>query len=75
MDETSADENERIEAFKRKLAIWDYNTNLEEAEKRGKEEGKKEKQQEIAKKMKEKGIDISTIIEITGLKKEEIEKL
>lgn len=71
----SADENERIEAFKRKLAIWDYNTNLEEAEKRGKEEGKKEKQQEIAKKMKEKGIDISTIIEITGLKKEEIEKL
>ena len=48
----SADENERIEAFKRKLAIWDYNTNLEEAEKRGKEEGEKEKQQEIAKKMK-----------------------
>ena len=71
----SADENERIEAFKRKLAIWDYNTKLEEAEKRGKEEGEKEKQQEIAKKMKEKGIDISTIIEITGLKKEEIEKL
>lgn len=71
----SADENERIEAFKRKLAIWDYNTNLEEAEKRGKEEGEKGKQQEIAKKMKEKGIDISTIIEITGLKKEEIEKL
>ena len=75
MDETSADENERIEAFKRKLAIWDYNTNLEEAEKRGKEEGEKEKQQEIAKKMKEKGTDIKYIKEITGLTEEEIEKL
>ena len=25
LDEMSADENERLEAYKRKLAIWDYN--------------------------------------------------
>lgn len=40
-----------------------------------KEEGKKEKQLETAKKMKAKDMDIDTIIEITGLTKEEIEKL
>ncbi len=40
-----------------------------------KEEGKKEKQLEVAKKMKAKDMDIDTIIEITGLTKEEIEKL
>ena len=84
LDEMSTDENERIEAFKRKLAIWDYNTTMaearEEGEKSGREVGEKigekrgeqRKQQEIAKKMKEKGIEIETIVEITGLTKEEI---
>ena len=37
-------------------------------------EGKKERSIEIAKKMKEEKMDISTIAKITGLKKEEIEK-
>ena len=37
--------------------------------------GKKEREKEIAKKMKEKNIPIETIIEITELTKEEIEKL
>ena len=75
LDEMSADENERIEAFKRKLAIWDYNTTMEESEKKGKEEGQKTEKLEIAKKMKEKGMAVEDIIEITGLTKEEIESL
>ena len=75
LDEMSADENERLEAFKRKLAIWDYNTTMEESEKKGKEEGRKTEKLEIAKKMKEKGMAVEDIIEITGLTKEEIESL
>ena len=38
-------------------------------------EGKKERSIEIAKKMKAKKTDIDYIVEITGLTKEEIEKL
>ena len=41
----------------------------------GRKEGKIEGKIEIAKKMKTKGMDVDTIIEITGLSKEEIEKL
>ncbi|MBR3002812.1 MAG: hypothetical protein IKF38_04560 [Clostridia bacterium] len=40
-----------------------------------KREAKEETKKETAKKMLEKGIGINTIIEITGLTKEEIEKL
>ncbi len=75
LDEMSADENERIEAYKRKLAIWDYNLNIEEATKEGRESGLQEGLQEVAKKMKEEGDTIEHIIKITGLSKEEIEKL
>lgn len=41
----------------------------------GKEEGKAQEKIETARKMKEKGIEISLIAEITGLSKEKIEKL
>lgn len=47
----------------------------EEGMKQGMKQGKKDERIEIAKKMKNKGIDIDSIIEITGLLKEEIEKL
>ena len=43
--------------------------------KEGEKKGKKEKQIEIAKKMIKKGMEIKTVIEITGLDKKEIEKL
>ena len=50
-----------------------------EGEKRGEEKGRKEGERkkaiETAKKMKEKGMDIQTIKEITGLSREKIEKL
>lgn len=38
-------------------------------------EGERKKQLEVAKKMKSKNMDIDTIIELTGLSKEEIVKL
>lgn len=53
---------------------WKENGVAEGIEK-GKKVGEKEEQKKIAQKMKEKGIDIETIIEITELTKEEIEKL
>ena len=71
LDEMSADENERLEAYKRKLAVWDYNVSIAEATERGKEEEKIT----IAKKLKQKGIDTKALIEITGLNKEKIENL
>ena len=71
LDTMSADENVRFDAFKRKVAIWESNMLKQE----GLEEGEAKKQNEIAKKMKEKGISIELIIETTGLTKEEVEAL
>lgn len=83
LDEMSADENERLEAYKRKLAVWDYNVSIAEATERGKSEGieegkiegKIEEKVVIAKKLKRKGMDTKTIIEVTGLSKEKVENL
>ena len=87
LDEMSADENERWEAFNRKLAIWDYNVNIQMATDKGKEEGLAEgekigektgrnlEKEEMAKKLKQKGMKIEEIIEITGLSKEKINSL
>jgi predicted transposase/invertase (TIGR01784 family) len=41
----------------------------------GEEKGKEEKAKETAKRMLEKGFETNIIMEITGLKKEEVEKL
>ena len=71
LDEMSADENERLEAYKRKLAIWDYNVSINEATDRG----KKEKELEIAKNLKKQGVGIEIIIKATGLSREEVESL
>lgn len=78
-------EDEKIErlAFLRQKAIMDekaiYAAGLDKGELRGKEvgikEGEKRNQLEVAKRMKAKGMDIDTIIEITELTKDEIEKL
>ena len=42
---------------------------------KGKEEGHSDEKKEIAKKMKEEGLEIDMIIKITNLSREEIEKL
>ena len=67
----TGDEEERRISELREKRIRDYVTNMEGA----KEEGEKNKTIEIAKKMKKKGMIINDIIEITGLTKEEIQKL
>ena len=71
LDTMSADENERFEAFKRKVAIWESNMLKQE----GLEEGEAKKQNEIAKKMKDEGAEIEFIVRVTGLTKEEVEAL
>ncbi len=47
----------------------------EEGEREGQKMGEKKKQKEIAENLLKMGMDISKVIEATGLKKEEIEKL
>ena len=79
LDTMSADENERFEAFKRKVAIWESNMlkqeGIEEGETKGRAEGEAKKQNEIAKKMKDEGAEIEFIVRVTGLTKEEVEAL
>ena len=81
---------ERI-AWLREKAILDYNSGMSSARRKGREEGRKEGRKEgetlgiakgekkakleTAKKMIKKGINIETILEITGLAKEEIMNL
>lgn len=78
-------EDEKLErlAFLRGKAIMDekaiYAAGLDKGESRGIEigmkEGEKKNKIELPKRMKAKCMDIDTIIEITGLTKNEIEKL
>ena len=90
-EELQNDEIERELAFRRQMAIMDkkafhdtaYNDGFREGEKKGAKEGEKRGEErgeknasiEIAKKMKKENFDISTIEKLTGLSKEEIEKL
>ena len=52
----------------REKAILDYNSGMDTALRKGIKKGKLE----TAKKMLEKGMDIDTIVEVTGLSKDEI---
>ncbi len=61
------DENERLNAVKRHIYMMDMNSL--------RREGEESKAKEIAKKMLEEKCDIDFIIKMTGLTKEEIEKL
>ena len=75
LTQMSADEYERELYEIRERSRLTYNTEMYEARRKGLEEGKTEERKEIAKKMKEKGTDITYIIEITGLTEEEIKEL
>ena len=79
LTQMSADEYERELYEIRERSRLTYNTEMYEARRKGLEEGieegKKQDRKEIAKKMKEKGTDITYIIEITGLTEEEIKEL
>ena len=71
LDKITEDERMQQLAWWREKAIYEENTMLSSSYRKGKNDGKTED----AKKMKEKNIPIETIVEITGLTKEEIEKL
>ena len=83
LEEMSQDKNERYLAELRQKykmdqkAIEDagYEKGYDSGYNSGTLEGEKKKSIEIAKKLKEENMDISTISKITGLTKEEIEKL
>lgn len=71
----SGDEAERRKAEILENGARDYAFGISGARKEGLEQGEKEKSIQIAKKMLEKKMDINVISELTGLTKEEIEKL
>ena len=83
LEEMSQDKNERYLAELRQKYIMDqkaiedagYDKGYDSGYDSGTLDGEKKKSIEIAKKMKEEKMDISIISKITGLKKEEIEKL
>lgn len=65
-------DDEALDLIERQMILeMDYNTDIKEA----REDGKKETQIEIAKSMIKKNMDFNIISEITGLSKEEIEKI
>ena len=71
LDKITEDARMQQLAWWREKAIYEENTMLNSSYKKG----RKEEKLENARKMKEKNIPIETIIEITGLTKEEIEEL
>ena len=71
LDKITEDARMQQLAWWREKAIYEENTMLNSSYKKG----RKEEKLENARKMKEKNIPIETIIEITELTKEEIEKL
>ena len=79
LEQISQDEHEIYLAELREKYILDKNSledgAREEGREEGRQEGREEEKRELAKKMKVKNMDIHDIIEITGLTKEEIEKL
>lgn len=71
----SGDEAERRIAYLRETAEIDRKFAMTAAREQGREEGKAEGMADVAKKMLAEKMDINLIIKITGLTKDEIEKL
>ena len=79
----TGDEEERRIAFLREKALRDENSIFDagkdigrkEGKEEGKEEGKKEEKKEIAKSMLKEKMPIETIMKVTKLSREEIEKI
>lgn len=71
----SEDEHERYLAHLRQKYILDQKAIEQSGFKNGFEQGSKQSQIEIAKKLKKQKVDINVIVSSTGLTKEEVEKL
>lgn len=75
LQEMSEDEELRRLAELKEKAIRDEENGLRHAREEGIKEGIKQDKKEIAKKMKEEGFPIETIIKIIGIAKEEIDTI
>ena len=79
LDKITEDERMQQLAWWREKAIYEENTMLNSSFRKGKKDGIAEgiikEKIEVAKKMKKEKIPVETIIRITGLNREEIEKL
>ena len=65
-----------VESYEQSInAYRDIKNSLDTAKKEGKAEGRAEEKVETALKMKQKGLDLNLISDITGLSIEEIEQL
>ncbi|MFP3020903.1 MAG: transposase, partial [Wolbachia sp.] len=64
---------ERIMDLRKEEAILEYRLDL--AEEKGREEGRKEREIEVAKAMLTNNVDVNTIVKFTGLSISEIEEL
>ena len=64
-----------IERWEKGISEDGWREGKEEGIREGKEEGIREGKEEMAEAMKQKGIDLQTILDISGLSMEEIEKL
>ena len=71
VEEVLSDPKEREILDAREIARLDYNSDMDYMKEKGLTEGRKE----IAKKLKDKGMKLQEIIEITGLSEDEINKL
>jgi predicted transposase/invertase (TIGR01784 family) len=69
------DERRKNEEMRRKAAEEGMKEGLKEGMEKGMEKGEQKKQIEIARKMREDGISIDTIIKYTGLQSSDIENL
>ena len=75
VDEMSMDQKERELYEARLMAKYNYDSGMAGARENGILEGEKSKQIQIAKRMKEKGMALEEIEEITGLSEEEIKNI
>ena len=75
LEDISKDEQERYIAELREKYILDQNSLLSSGYRKGLKEGIEQQNKEIAKKLKEKGVDLKIISETTGLSEEELKKI
>ena len=75
LEDISSDETKERIAELRQKYIMDTKSQIRTAEEKGLKKGIEKRNIEIAKKMLQENIAIETIIKITGLTKEEIEKI
>lgn len=75
LEDISADEHERWLAEMRLKYIRDKKAIEDFGYDKGYEQGIKKKQEEMVKKLKERDMNVKFIEEVTGLTKEEIEKI